>query len=314
MTNQRLEILYPIGRFVQGSLTEMQDEDGDGNPLKVKNGPNAGKETERSYFALAIKKEPGQTHWGQTAWGLQMWNEAAKLWPNGQSGNPAFAFKVEDGDSVVPNLRGKKNCDRPGFPGNWILKFGSGYPVKLVNSDGTVVLPEVQANAVKLGHYIQVFGSYVSNTSDMKPGMYLNHAAVSYQGIGEEIHLGIDTKAVGFGTGAKPAGMGAVPTGGMSAAQAGAAAGGAPPLPGAPPIPTGAPAIPTGAPPLPGAPAPTAVQPAPPFIGGAAAPPPPPAAPAPPAADPVTTTGIPFQSYIAQGWTIAQMKAQGVIA
>ena len=195
------------------------------------------------------------------------------------------------------------------------MKFGSGYPVKLVNSDGTVVLPEVQANAVKLGHYIQVFGSYVSNTTDIKPGMYLNHAAVSYQGIGEEIHLGIDTKAVGFGTGAKPPGMGAVPTGGMSAAQAGAAAGGAPPLPSAaPPIPTGAPAIPTGAPPLPGAAAPTAVVPSAPFVGGAAAPPPPPAAPAPPAADPVTTTGIPFQSYIAQGWTIAQMKAQGVIA
>ena len=93
MTNQRLEILYPIGRFVQGSLTEMQDEDGDGNPLKVKNGPNAGKETERSYFALAIKKEPGQTHWGQTAWGLLMWNEAAKLLAQRSERKPIFCLQ-----------------------------------------------------------------------------------------------------------------------------------------------------------------------------------------------------------------------------
>lgn len=309
MSKERLEVLYPIGRFVQGSLTEMQDEDADGNALKVKNGPNAGKDTKRSYFALAVKKEPGHTHWGQTEWGVKMWNAAAAAWPQGQSANPAFSFKVEDGDSVVPNLRGKKNLDRPGFPGHWILKFGSGYPVKLVNGDGTVVLTEAQAAQVKLGHFIQVYGSYVSNASDMKPGMYLNHGAVSYQGFGEEIQLGIDTKALGFGSGTKPLGMSAVPIGGMAPGQA-AAVGGAPPLPSA------APPTPSGIPPLPGAaaPAPTFVAPAAPFVKPAAAPPPPAAAPPPPAAEPVTTTGIAYASYIAQGWSVAQMKAQGVIA
>lgn len=312
MSNERLEILFPIGRFVQGSLTEMQTTDADNKPLTVKNGPNAGQPTERSFFALAIAKIAGHTHWAQTEWGLQMWNAAAAEWPQGQSGSPSFAFKVEDGDSVIPNTKGKKNCDRQGFPGHWILNFGSGYPVKLVNADGTVVLPEAQAKQVKLGHFIQAFGSYVTNNSALKPGMYLNHAAVSYQGFGEEIHIGIDTKAVGFGTGAKPAGMSAVPLTGASPAQMGAAAG-APPLPaGAPPIP-GAAATPPRAPPIPGA-APTAVSPAAPFVQAAAAPPPPVFAPAPPAADPVTTTGIAYASYVAQGWTVAQMKAQGVIA
>lgn len=307
MSNERLEILFPIGRYVQGSLTEMQTTDADGKPLKVKNGPNAGQDTERSFFALAIAKVAGHTHWAQTDWGLKMWNAAAAAWPQGQSGSPSFAFKVEDGDSVIPNTKGKKNCDRQGFPGNWILNFGSGYPVKLVNADGTVVLPEAQAKQVKLGHYIQAFGSYVTNNSALKPGMYLNHAAVSYQGFGEEIHVGIDTKAVGFGTGAKPAGMSAVPLGGVNPAQMQAAAG-------APPLPSGAPPIPTGVPPLPGAALPpTAVAPSPPFV--AAAPlPPVPAAPAPPAADPVTKTGIPYASYRAQGWTDVQMRAQGVIA
>lgn len=308
-TNNRLEILFPIGRFVQGSLTEMQDKDADGKPLTVKNGPNAGQPTERSFFAVAIAKVAGHTHWGQTEWGVQLWNAAAAAWPQGQSGSPAFAFKIEDGDSVVPNTKGKKNCDRPGFPGNWILNFGSGYPVKVVSADGAVALTEAQAKQIKLGHFIQAYGSYVTNNSALKPGMYLNHMAVSYQGFGQEIHLGIDTKAVGFGVGAKPAGMSAVPIGGASTAQMAAAAG-------TPPLPSGAPQIPTGAPPLPGAaaPPPTAVQPAPPFVQRAAAPPPPAPAPAPPAADPVTTTGIAYASYIAQGWSVAQMKAQGVIA
>lgn len=311
--NNRLEILFPTGRYVQGSLTEMQTTDADGKPLVVKNGPNAGQPTERSFFALAIKKG-AETHWGQTPWGMQLWNAAAAAWPQGQSGSPSFAFKVEDGDSVIPNTKGKKNCDRTGFPGNWILNFGSGYPVKVVNDSGTVALSEAQAKQIKLGHYIQVFGSYVTNDSALKPGMYLNHMAVSYQGFGEEIHIGIDTTRVGFGSGAKPAGMSAVPVGGASPAQMAAAAG-APPLPGIPPLPAAAPAIPTGIPPFAGIPGlpPTAVAPAAPFVQQAAAPPPP-APPAPPAADPVTTTGIAYASYIAQGWSVAQMKAQGVIA
>lgn len=35
---------------------------------------------------------------------------------------------------------------------------------------------------------------------------------------------------------------------------------------------------------------------------------------APPAPDTATTTGIPISSYIAQGWTVEQMRANGVIA
>ena len=188
--------------------------------------------------------------------------------------------------------------------------FGSGYPVKVVNDSGTVALSEAQAKQIKLGHFIQAYGSYVSNTSALKPGMYLNHMAVSYQGFGEEIHLGIDTTKVGFGQGAKPAGMSAVPVGGASPAQMAAASG-------APPLPPAAPRIPVGIPPLPGAaaPAPTAVQPSPPFVASAAAPLPARCCTGTPcAADPVTTTGIAYASYIAQGWTVAQMKAQGVIA
>ena len=308
----RLQVLYPIGRLVQGSLTEMQTEDADGNPLLVKNGPNSGQAYERSYFAVAIPKIPGHTHWNQTDWGAQLWNEAIKAWPQGQSGSPAFSFKVEDGDSAIPNTEGRKNCDRTGWPGNWIVKFGSGYPPKLVNENGTVALTEAQAKAIKLGYYIQVLGSYVSNESKLKPGMYSNHVAVSYQGFGQVINVGIDTTKVGFGNAAKPAGLSAVPISQLAQEQM---ANHAPAPAAAAPAPAPAPSIPQPAAAAPApAPAPTAVHPAPPFVAGGAAPPPPAAAPLPPAADPVTTTGIAYASYKAQGWTDAQMKAQGIIA
>lgn len=307
MSNDKLQVLYPTGRLVQGSLTEMQNTDADNKPLKVKSGPNEGQLYERSFFALAIKKVPGHTHWNQTEWGAQLWNEAIKCWPKGHSGSPSFAFKVEDGDSTIPNTKNKRNCDRPGFPGCWIVNFGSSYPVRVVNSNGQVALTEVQAKAIKPGHFIQVLGDYVSNTSDLKPGMYSNHIAVSYQGLGEEIHFGVDTSQVGFGTGAKPEGLSDVPVGGASAAQLAQHA----PLPAAP-----APAIPQPAAAAPlAAAAPTAVKPAAPFVQPQMAPPPPAGAPAPPApaADPVTTTGIAYASYISQGWTVAQLKAQGII-
>ncbi len=296
MSNTPLQILFPVGRLVQGSLTEMQDKDADGKPLTIKNGPNAGQPTKRSFFAVAIAKIPGHAHWANTDWGAQLWAEAAKAWPQGQSGNPAFAFKVEDGDSTVPNMKGRTNASRPGFPGHWILNFGSGYPVKVVTADGSAAHPN--PSAIKLGHFVEAYGSYVSNNSAMKPGMYLNHQAVGYSGFGEEIHLGIDTSKVGFGKGPAPAGMSATPLAALNPATAAQAVGAAP-------------AIPTAAP-APAAPAPTAVAPSAPFIAPVAAPPPP-AAPAPPAAGPTTTSGIPYASYLAQGWSHAQMLANGVV-
>lgn len=305
-----LQILFPVGRLVQGDLVKMQTTDADGKPLTVKNGPNAGQPTQRSFFAVAIAKIPGHVHWANTEWGALIWAEGAKAWPQGQSGNPAFAWKIEDGDSTVPNMKGRKNCDRTGFPGHWVLNFGSGYPVKVVTADGSSAHPN--PSAIKLGHFVEVFGSIVSNTSAMKPGMYLNHVAVGYSGFGEEIHVGVDTTKLGMGRGAAPAGMSATPPAAMNPASAAASAGA---VPGAAPAIPAIPAIPGAGAPPPAAytpPAPTAVAPSAPFIAPAAAPPPP-AAPAPPPAGPVTTTGIPYSSYLTQGWTHAQMLANGVV-
>lgn len=304
MSNQQLQILFPVGRLVQGDLVKMQTTDADGKPLVIKNGPNAGKPTTRSFFAVAIAKTPGHTHWAQTPWGAQMWAEGAKAWPQGQSGAPTFAWKVEDGDSAIPNTKGRKNCDRPGFPGNWILNFGSGYPPKVVDAKG--IAPLADPTAVKLGHFVEVFGSVTGNGSPLKPGIYLNHVAVAYAGFGEEIHLGVDTTKLGMGQGALPPGASSTPIAALNPANLPPAAGAAPaPAPGSiPPIP-GAAAAPA-APVIPATP----VVPSAPFVAAPAAPLPPAAPPAPPVGK-APHKGIPYDSYRAQGWTDAQLAADG---
>lgn len=296
-----VSILFPPGRLVQGSLYKAQDKDQQGNPLVVKTGPNAGKPTVKFFFAVAYPKAATDGgHWAGTEWGKQIWACGHAGFPNGQAQSPQFAWKVEDGDSAVPNKKGRKNCDREGFPGNWVVNFQSGFAPKIFTSDGSS--PIVEVDAVKLGHYVQVLGNVAPNGNGENPGVYVNHSMVAHSGYGQEIHSGPDPKAVGFGKAALPVGASATPIGGASfpvpAATAPAAA---PPPPAAVPAPAAAPA------PV----APTAVLPHP---GFAAAPPPPPAA-AP--AGPVLTPKAGANTYaamIAAGWTDATLRAHGYLA
>ena len=306
--SKREDILFPIGRFVMGSMYEPQTEDADGKPLVIKTGDKKGESTVRYFFGVAIPKG-AETHWAYTEWG-------AKLWAIGHAGHaqagqlPAFAWKVKDGDSQVPNKKGNKPCDQPGHKGHWVLSFSSAYPPKIVNSDGSASI--LEKDAVKPGYYIQVYGSVQYNDSTQNPGIYLNHSLVSFQAYGEEIHFGVDPKKVGFG-GALPQGAAAAPVGGMTTPPAGL-----PPPPAAAPVPPAAPAAPVAPPAAPVVPAaPTAVQPSAGFVPAAGAvPPPPAAAPAPPAAGPVMTAAAgatTYAQYIAAGWTDAQLRANGLM-
>ena len=308
--SKREDILFPIGRFVMGSMYEPQTEDADGKPLVIKSGEKKGEPTQRYFFGLAIPKA-GEDHWARTEWGAKLWAIGHAGQPNANQ-MPAFAWKVKDGDSQVPNKAGKKPVDQPGHKGCWILSFSSTYAPKLVNSDGSAHITE--PNAIKPGYYIQVYGSVDYNNSTQNPGIYLNHNLVSLQAYGEEIHFGIDPKAVGFG-GKLPPGASAAPVGGMSA----------PPNTGLPPPPAAAAPPPAAvAPPAASAapPAPTAVQPSAGFVPAAApagVPPPPAAAPVspPPAAGPQMTAaagGNTHASYIAAGWTDALLRQHGLMA
>jgi len=334
-------ILFPVGRLVSGDLYEAQKTDMQGNPLRINSGPNAGKDRVNYFFALAIPKTPGVQHWGhEPGWGQKIWALGNSYWPQGQAvNNPRFAWKIDDGDSQTPNEAGRKNADKEGYPGHWVLKFGSMFPTKVFDEQGN---PMLQPGLIKRGFYIEVWGSVESNGNAQKPGIYLNHNMVAYRAPGKEILAGPDPRAVGFGRSPLPAGVTAAPLPGNTANLPGAP----PPVPGAPPVPGNAP--PAYPPPVPGAapggapatpPPPVGVTPNPAFIAppaaGAQPPVPPaaaPAAPLPPAApaapaqptaaypDPLgapagyrmaNAAGARYESFRAQGWSDAQLVQAG---
>lgn len=308
---QRTDILFPVGRLVQGSVSVGRDKDSKGQPLVIKYGPGAGKPRTDFYFAVAIPKKPGEQAWWQTEWGNKIMAVGAAAFPNFYQ-NPAFSWKVEDGDSTVPNKSNRKNCDNEGFPGNWIVKFSGGYAPKIVTADGSQQITE--PDAVKPGYFVQVFGNIAGNGSTESPGVYVNHTAVAMAGYGPEIRQGPDLSSVGFGQGVTlPPGASATPLAQMPGAMA------APQMamPGAMQAPQmgmqmpGAMAMPGPAvapqPQMQMAPQPTMVAPDPGFL----APPAPGSMPTPgamptPAAEPALTP-----KGISTGYTYAQFKASG---
>ncbi len=288
-----INLTSPVGRIVQGELwkaqpvldkvTKLQKIGKDGRPMI------------QHYFALAIPKQPGHTHWAQTEWGQKIWAEGHRAHPN-FAPHPTFSWKVEDGDSATPNKVGKKNCDREAFPGNWILKFRSGFPPKTYNANGSEVVP---ADALKTGYYAQVNFGVEGNTGD-SPGVYLNPVMVALAGYGPEIVSGPDVSEAGFGQGVTlPPGASAVPVAALPLAPAAPAY--VPPTgaPAAPFLPTGVPGVNPSSPP---------VTPNPAFLG---VPPPPPAAPV--RQMTAKAAGATYEQLIAANWTDALLVQHGLM-
>lgn len=223
----RKEFTTPVGRIVAGDLYTVNTKDSMGQPLVVKNGPNRGQPRSEVYFALAIAKG-GEQHWAQTAWGQIIYQTGAAAFPGGQYQNPAFSWKITDGDSQVPNNKGFKPCDREGYRGHWVLNFSSGFKPKIVTADGS---QEIAAEgAVKPGFFVQVHAYVDGNNNAQNAGVYLNHMAVALAGYGPEIQTrGVDTTAVGFGQGVQlPPGASTVPIGALPGAPGSALPGSMP--------------------------------------------------------------------------------------
>lgn len=201
-------ILFPVGRLVQGSLYKPNTTDAENRPLTYKSGPNLGKPRVDYYLAVAIRKN-GESHWSQTEWGAKIYNVAVSSWPNGQHNSPNFAWKILDGDSTIPNSKGRKPCENEGFAGHWILKFSGAFAPSIYSAKGTEQITE--PDFVNLGDYIQMYGSVDSNDSNQQPGVYLNHSKVAFAGYGERIEMGIDAKDIGFGQSPLPLGASTVP-------------------------------------------------------------------------------------------------------
>ena len=268
----------PVGRFVTGSITKPQTTDFDGNPLVFKTGADAGKPRNNYFIGIAIPKG-AETHWNQTPWGAQIWKFGHEAFPQGQADLPGFSWKIEDGDNAVPNPDAgmKRNCDKEGWAGSWVLKFSSSFQSSTYNSDGSA---KVDPDSIKPGYFIQINGDIQSNGKQSKSGIYLNHKMIALAAYGAEIVYGPDAAEAGFGASPLPAGASAVPVASFAPPAAAAAA----PAPAAPPPP-----------------------PAPAFLQV-----PPPAAPAPVILPPAN--GATYEQMIAAGWTDATLVQMGMMA
>ena len=296
----KTNITTPVGRIVMGSLYKPNDKDAEGKPLITKKGANAGQPRVNFFFAIAIPKEAGHTHWSQTAWGAEIWRVGHTAFP-GVASRPDFAWKVDDGDSTVPNKKNKRPCDNEGWAGHWIVKFSSGHAPKVYQADPSN--PQgwaqvMQEDFVKPGYFVQVQGNVDGNGSSSQPGVYLNHQTVAFRAYGQEIVIGPSVADAGFGAAPLPAGASAVP------------------LASANPMPAAVPAVPPTAP---------AAIPVP--IASVTPPPVPVTAntqflqvpvPVPPVQisfnGPQMTAkagGASYQSFIAGGWDDANLIAQG---
>lgn len=199
-------IITPVGRFIAGNLFkpyysgELWDK-----------GPDKGKPRPNYYLGVAFEKASGcldevrkQLH------ALAIESFPDKFDKKGNLIVPKFSFKIEDGDSTVPNSKGKKNCDKPGYPGNWILNFSSNYTFPITTQDGKNYITDEAL--IKRGYYIRVAFKAKSNFRPDNPGIKLYQQAVIFFDVGEEIHAGIDVaNLLGNNTvSSLPAGVGAV--------------------------------------------------------------------------------------------------------
>lgn len=139
----------------------------------------------QTYLAIAIPKG-SETDWKHTpAWGALMKSAAESGWPNGEHGAPAFAWKVIDGDSKVPNRKGKKPCDREGYPGHWVISCSTEIPVKCFHVGKYDPIDQIRDSLeIKRGDYIRVQLQVRGNAPSQSPGIYVNPTLVEFRRAG----------------------------------------------------------------------------------------------------------------------------------
>lgn len=208
-----------------GSVDRPRTTNQKGEPLIYKTGQQKGQPRVEYFMALAIPKgaETAQPHghlnWVHTPWGAVIYKAGTDFLAHAPQ-LPGFAWKVADGDSVVPNKAGRKNAETEGMPGHWVLMFSGSMAPKLCDSKGVQTPEAQQPGFIKTGYYVQIGFNAAGNESTESPGVFLNPLAVSLAGYGAEIFSGVDTTAIGFGGAALPAGASATPIGGMQLAAA----------------------------------------------------------------------------------------------
>jgi hypothetical protein len=326
MSTRRDNHTTGVGRIVKGDVFAGYDKDYDGVPYTDK---KTGEAVMRYSVGIAFAKTDPATD-AMLAYMQKCGNEDCGT----LASHPSFSWKHVDGDSVVPDLKGVKPCDKDGYAGHHVITFTQpSRPPRVVDENQV----DIGADSGKCarGSYVRVCFDVKGHTQNAKPGIYVTHKLVQHCGYGVPLAGGIDVgAALAAPVGAAPAGMSATP---LAPAMAPPAA--APPAAGAPAAsPFGAPPAPTphAAPqaPAPVAGPPAAPAPAPAVPGAPVAPvanfgaaPPPPAAVAPPPAAPAPVgfaapagwamapaAAASHADYLAAGWTHEQLVAQGLVA
>ena len=276
-------IKFPVGRIVQGSVYRLNPvlDNKTGVQKTFQKGAKKGQPRFDCFFALAIPKNPGETHFAQTEWGKKLWQIGNTAHPKFAQGRD-FSWKVTDGDSPEPDKKGNAPNTKEGFQGHWIVKFNNSSIPRVGKMVNGKFQDFIEPDFVKSGYFVEVVGEVEGNGADNEsPGIYINHQLVCFRFYGQEISYGPNPDDFDFGTG------GAAPVGASETPLA------TPALPSAP-----APAPAAAIPPLPSAPAP------------AAAISPLPSAPAPKVLT-AKAGGATYEAMVAQGWNDALLIEHG---
>lgn len=296
------EFTTPTGRLVWGKPYELRTKTDRNNQPKI---GKDGQPMQSCDIGVAFpKSDPATAGFIQT---LRAADRAA--WPqfHGSDGMPVrsdFADKITDGDSAVPNKKGKIPNQQEGYPGHWIVSFGSSflpacYEWGLIpgggGREGWVRTPE---GKIKPGDYVIVGGSTVTNKSAESPGMYRNLNMVGLVSHGQPIVSAQrdPNEVLGAARPVAPAGSSTTPIA---------------------PAPMPAPAAPVAASTSGPAPSPTASAGN--YTGFMDTPAPPPPAPPPAPTGPIMTAkaqqaGYTYDALKAGGWTDDQMRQHGYLA
>lgn len=194
-----LQLLLPVGRLIAGNPYAAETKNADGTPKINK---KTGEPSPEWFVGFAIPKVPGQ-QWQQTPWGAQIASFANQYCAD-FIGRPGFAWKIQDGDSQIPNTKGRKNCDDPNKRGNWIIACASkfGPTLKMLDAGS---LRDVPPDFIKKGHWVEPYVSIRANTDSRNPGLFLSATAICWREVGPEIvSEAADVSGVGFGQGAVP--------------------------------------------------------------------------------------------------------------
>lgn len=197
------------GRIVGGHPMERRAVTDDHGKPKL---DNLGSPRSSLYVGLAIPKNPG-VDWKAEPWGQQIVAVALADWPNGEHMQPAFAWKVTDGDSIIPNTKQKRPCDNDGYPGHWVVQASTALSVRCFHAGKFEPHEVIQdKNQIKRGDYGRLFVQVKGNGPSLSPGLYINPDMFALDRAGVAI-VGAESNAADVFGGGAPA-QTATPLGG----------------------------------------------------------------------------------------------------